>query len=75
MVETLYEKLGKIMSILQSISEHVNSIQYYTDPPDTIMIVDLTRQIRYLVRRAEDELKECQEMADRLERLVRSKQQ
>jgi len=74
-LETLYERLGRVMSILQSILEHTNSIQHYTNPPDTIMISDLTRQIRYLVRRAEDELKECQEIADRLERLVRSKQQ
>jgi len=75
-METLYEKIGKVMSILQSVFEHTNSIQYYAkDPPDTIMIADLISQIRYLVRRAEDELRECQEVADRLERLVRSKQQ
>jgi hypothetical protein len=75
MSETLYEKIGRVMSILQSISEHANSIQYYSHPPDSIVIADLVRQIRYLAGRATSELKECQEMADRLERLVRSKLQ
>jgi len=72
MSETLYEKIGRVMSILQSISEHANSIQYYADPPDGIVITDLARQIRYLVNRAISELKDCQDMADRL---VRSKLQ
>ena len=57
---------------MQSISEHANAILHHADPPDSIVIIDLVRQIRCLAHRAEDELRDCQDMADRL---VRSKLQ